>query len=160
MKILIFSDSHGSIGKMEEWIREECPDKLIHLGDYYDDLPGALRVPGNCDPYAIGARVRAVTIEGVRIFLTHGHRHGVKAGLRSLMQAGKEAGARIVLFGHTHTPHISETEGMILLNPGSAKHSGISLEITDEINVTFIGEGHGQEMHRFSLESFHVDIGS
>lgn len=29
-------------------------------------------------------------------------------------------GARVVVFGHSHIPHVEETPGLLLLNPGSA----------------------------------------
>lgn len=140
VKILIFSDSHGQTDRMRRWIEQEQPDHLIHLGDFYDDLPSALRVPGNCDPYKLGARVKVVTLAGVRIFLTHGHKHGVKLSLNELIRSASEAEARVVLFGHTHVPYVAEHDGMILMNPGSAVRIGLCVEIAEEIKVRFLGD--------------------
>ena len=58
MKILVFSDSHGNIQNMEQAVRGDRPDYILHLGDVNPDAR-ALRklfpaipmecVCGNCD---------------------------------------------------------------------------------------------------------------
>ena len=60
MTILVFSDSHSSLGFMRRCMETVHPDGVIHLGDYFDDgevireeNPGIpfYQVPGNCDRY-------------------------------------------------------------------------------------------------------------
>ena len=53
------------------------------------------------------------TLDGVKFFLTHGHRYSVKYTLDALLNAAYFAGADMVLFGHTH-------RAMRVVNPGTA----------------------------------------
>lgn len=128
MKLLVFSDSHHSIGNMYDAVELERPDKVFHLGDCVpdaEDLSNAFGgldmtyVPGNCDyaSCAVPSLLREVC--GTRIFLTHGHLFGVKTGLSRLLIEGKRLGAQLVLFGHTHRPFLQQQDGIWLLNPGS-----------------------------------------
>ena len=65
---------------------------------------------------------RIIEIKGKKIFMCHGHKYGVKYGYNSIYYRGKEVGADIVLFGHSHLPIIEEYDGLILMNPGSISH--------------------------------------
>ena len=128
MKILIFSDSHGTMQYMCEAIEKEHPDYVIHLGDhaqdakelsiYYRDLP-ITWVKGNCDHFYDAPLTKLVTYDGKKVFLCHGHTYGVKGGLLRVVYAAKEAGADILLFGHTHIPFHDQSQELILLNPGA-----------------------------------------
>jgi hypothetical protein len=83
-------------------------------------------VKGNCD---IGCGKEATTstlqMGGCSLFMTHGHLYGVKYTLSDLLLAGREAGADLILFGHTHQPLCryfpaeGEKKAIYLLNPGS-----------------------------------------
>ncbi len=128
MKILVFSDSHKTIGNMYDAIEAERPDRVFHLGDHIRDAQDLayafttldiLYVPGNCD-YAFDASPNAlIELGGVRIFLTHGHLFGVKSGLNRLESEARRLGADLALFGHTHRAHCEEKNGLHLVNPGS-----------------------------------------
>ena len=37
MKILVFSDSHGNVQNMEQAVRSDRPDYILHLGDVNSD---------------------------------------------------------------------------------------------------------------------------
>ena len=146
MKIMVASDIHGSIGwagRIIEKYKETGADKLLLLGDllYHgprNDLPSdyapkeviallneykkdILAVRGNCDFGTELKNVLICVIEGVTIFMTHGHLSYVKYeyDLDTLTSQALEAGADIALFGHTHDQHISENRGVTLINPGS-----------------------------------------
>lgn len=131
MKILVFSDSHSYTDFMVECTRRVQPDALIHLGDYYADADAfctefpdipLYAVPGNCDQYRGGYQpdpVAVVELDGVRFFLTHGHKHGVKCGLEKLKVEARRAGAHAVLFGHTHEQLIVQEDGLWVVNPGT-----------------------------------------
>ena len=54
------------------------------------------------------------------LYMTHGHRHGVKSGTECLLAAAREKGAQAVLFGHTHRAVCrKEEDGLWVINPGS-----------------------------------------
>ncbi len=76
-------------------------------------------VRGNCDFDGKYPEERIIEIQGKKIFICHGHKYGVKYGYNSIYYRGKEVGADIVLFGHSHLPIIEEYDGLILMNPGS-----------------------------------------
>jgi putative phosphoesterase len=113
------------------------PHAVVHLGDYFEDgsvmaeeFPNIYfyQVPGNCDKYreVMGAPETLVTkVCGVKMFMTHGHLHGVKYGLSRLLEDAGKTDAKIVLFGHTHTPLCNREEnGLWVLNPGSCGYHG------------------------------------
>ena len=110
------------------------PDHIIHLGDFCDD--GAVlaeeyphirvhQVPGNCDsnradPWQVD--VLCYDIGGVRFFMTHGHKHGVKAfGNGRLIADAKSRGAQVALYGHTHNAYCAYEDGILVMNPGSCR---------------------------------------
>lgn len=128
MKILVFSDSHGKLGRMIDAIEAERPQRIFFLGDNYRDgesiadlypkLPMDM-VQGNCD-FSAGPDELVVEAGGVRFFLTHGHKYRAKSGTELLVKAGQRRGAAVVCFGHTHIPMNEPEEGVWLLNPGTA----------------------------------------
>ena len=145
MTLLVLSDSHGRPDLIEEAIRRVRPDGILFAGDGLRDLsrveiPCPLwAVAGNCDwlttPLIINGGVfepqteELVTVEGIRILLTHGHRYGVKSGPTAAAYRAKELGADMLVYGHTHVPveyRLPPAEGsdesskpLILFNPGS-----------------------------------------
>lgn len=131
MKACVFSDSHGLVGHMMSVIEMEKPDFCFFLGDGERDLARLEKkfpnlpiyaVRGNCDFRTDLKKLIICNVEGVIIFATHGHLSNVKYedDLRTLTYQAKEAGADIALFGHTHCQHLSENDGITLLNPGTA----------------------------------------
>ena len=139
MKILVFSDSHGSTLFMRKALNMHRDAEVVFfLGDGLEDVdtlsylfPNVawVAVSGNNDyvPSFRGALVKgldSITLEGHKIVLTHGNRYGVKGGTEALKRLAKEQGADIVLFGHTHTPHEEyvpdDDHPFYLFNPGAA----------------------------------------
>jgi putative phosphoesterase len=129
MKILIVSDSHGDYLAIERIISVN-PDAnlLIHLGDGYRDFVSIksknpeismVIVKGNTDYSCYEPEDRVMMLEGVRFFITHGHRYLVKRGLENLVGRAKSLDADIVLFGHTHIRTKTEIDGILIINPGS-----------------------------------------
>ena len=130
MKACVFSDSHGYAANMISAIELEKPDFCFFLGDGERDLarleakfPGlpVYAVRGNCDFGTELKNVLICEVEGIRVFMTHGHLSYVKYDYRleTLISQALEAEADIALFGHTHSQHLSESNGVTLLNPGS-----------------------------------------
>jgi len=130
MKACVFSDSHGYAANMIAFIGIEKPDIVFFLGDgerdlleveeRFPDLP-IYAVRGNCDFRSELNTTLVCEVEGVTIYMTHGHTANVKYEDRmdTLTMHAMQAGADIALFGHTHWQHLSENRGVILLNPGS-----------------------------------------
>lgn len=137
MKLLVLSDSHSSLRFMARCVEAVKPDAVIHLGDHFDDgeclkedFPGIpfYQVPGNCDRYRCRPdqpEILIPRIGGVDIYMTHGHRHGVKSTLGLLIRDARAAGVQAVLYGHTHIADCHrEEDGLWVLNPGSCGYYG------------------------------------
>lgn len=134
MKICVFSDSHGYEGNMTAAIGLEDPAMIFFLGDgerEFEDIcrlfPGlpAVAVRGNCDLRSSLGISETYEAGGIRIFATHGHMYNVKYEweLETLTAAALRAGADVALFGHTHRQHLSENDGLLIVNPGSIGRS-------------------------------------
>ena len=133
LKILVFSDSHRSLRAMLDTIEKHTPDTIIHLGDLEDDAEELgyvfpkiplISVPGNCDGWTTSLPVRLVSIEGVRILLSHGHLWQVKRGYACAIAEARKVNANILLFGHTHVAHCQQMEdGLWVMNPGPSPDS-------------------------------------
>jgi len=114
---------------MRRALVEAKPDRAIFLGDGVRDAEKAARetpeIPflilrGNCDHEDTEHEESALfTLEGVRVFAAHGHRHGVKYGLDAFANSVYCSGSAIGLYGHTHRAQCSALSGLTLLNPGS-----------------------------------------
>lgn len=137
MKVLVLSDSHSTLSFMRRCIDTVQPDALIHLGDHFDDAVAIqeeypkismYQVPGNCDAYRCPPgqpEILIPRIGGVDLYLTHGHRHKVKAYLGALLRDARASKAQAVLYGHTHRPDChQEEDGLWVLNPGSCGYYG------------------------------------
>jgi len=147
MKILVLSDSHAALSFMRRCIDAVQPDAVIHLGDHYDDGTAMAeeypqirfyQVPGNCDAHRCfipDPETRLETLGGVRILMTHGHRHHVKQTLIRLLADARASRADAVLFGHTHSAYCQlEEDGLWVLNPGSCGYFGGSAGLL-EVNA-------------------------
>lgn len=129
VKIIVFSDSHGDRESMVLAAGAERPDVIFHLGDCWRDaeeleyaFPGIplYQVPGNCDWSMAGEPTeQKVTLDGVCFLLCHGHTYCVKSGYYSAVSHAEQAGADVLLCGHTHVPCCEDYGGIQLLNPGS-----------------------------------------
>ena len=158
MKLLVMSDSHRSVSHMRTAAELTAPDAIIHLGDHFTDAqelhklyPGAAyyAVSGNCDPHSGGKTEMLLILEGVRVFISHGHKYGVKSGLASFEGAARDNGAALALYGHTHQAALRQVPGLWLMNPGqmqrNAGHAAASygvVNITDgafECGIEYLG---------------------
>ncbi|MHB1096647.1 MAG: metallophosphoesterase family protein [Gemmatimonadaceae bacterium] len=125
-EIGLISDTHGLL-------RPEVHDALagvsliLHAGDVcsetiLDEL--ALIAPvqavfGNCDPpWERGlAQERIVTVEGVRIHVSHGHEVGRPTAARLI---AAYPGFDVIVYGHTHVQKVERVGGVLVVNPGAA----------------------------------------
>ncbi|MBE6772140.1 MAG: YfcE family phosphodiesterase [Ruminococcaceae bacterium] len=131
MRILVFSDSHGSTYCMREalLVHSEA-DMIIHLGDGERDLSRLedllagkkiVQVCGNCDFCSMLPTNEITDVSGVRIFCSHGHTELVKHGTQAFVKKAKSLGARIALYGHTHQSVTDYDDGLHIMNPGSIR---------------------------------------
>ena len=127
-RLLLISDTHGTIAYTREIIRRVgAVDAILHMGDVEGqqelirsmvDCP-VYFVKGNCD-YGRDPVDLVLDMEGHRIFMTHGHTHGVNWDHTGLSMDARACGADIALYGHTHVPVLSYEENLMIINPGSA----------------------------------------
>ena len=146
MKILVMSDSHSGLSFMRFCIQRVKPRHVIHLGDHYDDATAMAQeyphirfhqVPGNCDsyrhdPWAVD--VLSYPIEGVKFFMTHGHRQMVKSGTHRLVADARASKADVVLYGHTHEAECYFQDDLWVMNPGSCRSFGGSVGVIEVDN--------------------------
>lgn len=130
-KVLVISDTHGTL---PDWICDIPADAVLHAGDIGDDrtltvlhcFGTVAAVRGNTDATLreLPETIRT-DIDGIRFFLVH----NLTAPHRIMASNAAELAAyrpRVVVFGHTHEPLISEKEGILYLNPGSLGRAGIN----------------------------------
>ena len=130
MRILVLSDTHGDTDAILQAIDRARPDAVIHLGDCIGDMRYAMldrpdipyqAVAGNCDYYENDPYELTLELGGLRIFALHGHTRNVKDGDAALLAAARAREAAVVLYGHTHCAREETVDGILLLNPGSAR---------------------------------------
>lgn len=133
MKVLVFSDSHGTITYMQQAIRSEEPDVVLHLGDVMRDARVLQReypqlrleqVCGNCDGADAQPEELELTLQGHKIMMTHGHPYHVKLGSAWVVRTAQERGAEVLLFGHTHIPLVDRVGSLWVMNPGTIQGLG------------------------------------
>ena len=142
MRVLVISDSHGINENVEAVINQVgTMDLILHLGDVgrgVDYLEAIAPCPiyfvaGNNDYNLDLPAERLITVEGYRIFMTHGHRFYVGSTTEYLERYAKEHSVDIVMYGHTHVPYIDIGSDVTILNPGS-----ISLPRQEGFQKTFL----------------------
>lgn len=130
-RLIIISDTHGSMKGVEKLLPLiEENDYVIHLGDGFSEARKLLSAypdktyicAGNCDFGVTFPSEGVLEVEKLRIFYCHGHRYDVKSGKTHLAFEAKRRGCDIALYGHTHIPDCNEMDGVMLINPGSAKY--------------------------------------
>ena len=123
MLLGIVSDTHGNVEAIQEVTRRFMAakvDLVLHLGDDYLDMlffeaadlkilavPG-LYCPEYRDPTIPNRRIE--NLAGVKILMTHSPEVSKFDQPEDLDPKGK-APVDIVLYGHTHVPHIQEKNG-------------------------------------------------
>lgn len=128
MKLLLLSDTHGSRDDLFRIISAEADsDLILHLGDGANDLRtidrrgiGFIAVRGNCDPYGCpDPEEMHFSLEGLRFFITHGHRYQAKSSDSLLYSRAAQLNCDICCYGHTHHAEMHKRGDITLINPGS-----------------------------------------
>lgn len=124
-KILVISDTHGLVLPLKE-IFEKHTDviAIFHCGDSelmnFDPILKKVHVVrGNCDYDRTLPNELLIKIGQHKIYITHGHMHGVKSSLDNLQARAKEMGAEIALYGHSHIAKANMMNDVLMVNPGS-----------------------------------------
>lgn len=125
MKIVVFSDVHGEkeiVNKIVDF--NPNADYILSLGDTELD-ESFLRshdivfVRGNYPRDPGFLYDTDITLEGKKIFLTHGHKYKVGRSLTKLIKHAIGKDFDIVLYGHTHIAALDINHGITFINPGS-----------------------------------------
>ncbi|EMA45309.1 metallophosphoesterase family protein [Halococcus saccharolyticus] len=136
VRIAIIGDTHipSRADRIPKWIREEveAADHTIHVGDFdaadtlaevRDFAGGELTaVTGNMDPRLDLPSVTTVERGGVEFVVTHGTGdiEGYEERVAGVVSEEASDGPTVGVSGHTHQMLDAETDGVRLLNPGSA----------------------------------------
>jgi putative phosphoesterase len=130
-RVVVLADTHLRSGRARQlpdivWRAIDASDLVLHAGDVVDrsllDELDAHRAPyravlGNNDHTLTLPEQEEFHVGGVSIALVHdsGPTKGRAARLRR-----RFPDARVVVFGHSHTPCNEWHDGQLLFNPGSA----------------------------------------
>ncbi|MGA2032553.1 MAG: metallophosphoesterase family protein [Thermoguttaceae bacterium] len=128
----IISDTHGLLRPEALEALDDCK-LIIHAGDVgsphvlaaLEQIAPVFAVRGNVDRDAWALRLpetRVVEIEHLLLYLLH--------DLGTLDLDPRAAGFRVVVFGHSHQPSVSEKQGVLYVNPGAAGPRRFRLPIT------------------------------
>lgn len=143
MKILVVSDTHGDFNTLKRAVlSHSTAEVIIHCGDgesqvqrIKESFPdkAVYNVRGNCDWNSSAPATEEITVEGKKIFVTHGHLYQAKLTLSLICAEARSRNADILCFGHTHIPTEEYRDGLYVLNPGSCSGCGATcglIEIT------------------------------
>ncbi len=132
MKILCLGDTHipERAAEIPEWIMkllvEERPDRILFTGDATDPsviyllerVAPVYAVRGNMDRFELPREI-SLELDGIKLLLMHGDRFG-RGGYQEMARYAKQKGHDFVVCGHTHRQETFKTEGVVVVNPGSA----------------------------------------
>jgi len=144
-KVLFFSDSHGNKSAVAKLFERHAEfDKIIFAGygkadieDYLYAFPDkVVAVRGNCDIGGSLPEQAVLTVGGVKLLVTHGHRYGAKYGTDALLFEAMKHEAQAVLYGHTHRAKIHCEYGITLVNAGTLSERNGNVQSFVEIEIT------------------------
>jgi putative phosphoesterase len=132
MRIGVISDTHGLLRSEALHALAGCAH-ILHAGDVGDDaildalgkIAPLTAIRGNVDHDGVcGALPPTATVElaGKLFYLVHAR--------EDLDLHPHAAGIAAVIFGHSHQPEISWTNGVLYFNPGSAGPRRFTLPVT------------------------------
>jgi putative phosphoesterase len=132
IRVGVISDTHNLL-RPEALAFLRGSDHIVHAGDICNaevlsrlaELAPLTAVRGNNDKGAwAGAlpEIEFVTIGRVRLCVIH--------DLAGLDRASLDPEVRVVISGHSHRPSVTERDGLLFLNPGSAGPRRFSLPVS------------------------------
>jgi uncharacterized protein len=122
LRVGLISDTHGLLRPAAVNFLRGC-DRIVHAGDVCDAgvlealsaLAPVIAVRGNNDRGAWADRLREreqVQLGEIVLYAVH--------DLADLDIDPRAEGVRVVVSGHSHKPAVSERDGVLYVNPGSA----------------------------------------
>lgn len=120
----LIADTHGLV-RPEVFEALSGVDQILHAGDVGEGVLEELAaiapvraVFGNTDPPGTPGLSKAIelSVEGVRIHVSHGHELGSPTPRRLL----DTYDADVIVYGHTHRQLVTRAEGRLVVNPGAA----------------------------------------
>ena len=124
-RIGLISDTHGML-RPEVFAAFEGVELILHAGDVGDDdiiadleaIAPVRAVYGNTDAPGRSRLSAAVelTIDGVRIHVSHGHEVGSPNQERLVAKYD----ADVIVYGHTHRQLVARFGSQLVVNPGAA----------------------------------------
>jgi uncharacterized protein len=122
LRVGLISDTHGLL-RPEATAFLAGSDHIVHAGDVGNPaildaltaIAPVTAIRGNVDTDAWAARLpetTRATIGGVSIYVLH--------DLAALDLKPHARGIRVVVYGHSHRPSVTERDGVLFVNPGSA----------------------------------------
>lgn len=127
MRLGLISDTHGRL-RNEVFDRLAGVERILHAGDIgpvhllaeLEAIAPVTAVYGNTDGWDVRGGVpetAELVLAGRRVVVVHGHQLGspTPEGLRRLYP-----GAEVIVYGHTHRPLVDHSDGVLVVNPGSA----------------------------------------
>ena len=144
VRIGLISDTHGLL-RPEVHAAFAGVDRILHAGDVCGDeildelalIAPVQAVFGNCDVPGDPrlAEALALTIDGVRIHVRHGH----ELGRPRPAQVAAAYDAEVCVYGHTHRQLIERVGTQLVVNPGAAGPRRFDLE--PSIAILTIADG-------------------
>jgi hypothetical protein len=133
LTLALVADTHSRPHPLAaQWIAQRAPDAILHAGDIGDlgvldqleQLGRVIAVRGNIDERAhdVPDAIRIDLRQGDTTALTLLLMHIAVAGPRIRADAAAlahEAGAKLIVCGHSHVPFIGRDRGLTVFNPGS-----------------------------------------
>ncbi|HEX6244362.1 MAG TPA: metallophosphoesterase family protein, partial [Polyangiales bacterium] len=131
--LAVVADTHSKPHpRAADWIAQLAPDAVLHAGDIGDlsvleqltELGRVIAVRGNIDerahdvPDAVSVELRHDDERVLTMLLMHIAVAGprIRSDAATLAQ---EAGAKLIVCGHSHVPFIGRDRGLTVFNPGS-----------------------------------------
>jgi putative phosphoesterase len=128
MKVLIMSDSHGLTKEIADIVNRHKNEVefMFHCGDSElsaksTELKSFQGVKGNCDFGSDLPNELLIDVNGISLYLTHGHLYNVKSTLMNLKYRALELNAKIACYGHSHIAGAELIDGILFINPGSIR---------------------------------------
>jgi len=130
-QIGVISDTHSLLRESAKERLSGC-DLIIHAGDIgsrsvlmeLEEIAEVVAVRGNVDRGMWANElndIAYVDVEGMRLCIVHD---------RSRLSDAARSRAGVVIYGHSHKPHVEWVEGVLYLNPGSAGPRRFGLPIS------------------------------
>ena len=132
LRVGLISDTHGLL-RPEALAFLAGSDHVVHAGDVGDPsilealaaIAPVTAIRGNVDTDAWASRLPETTravIGGVTLYVLH--------DLAALDIKPHARGIRVVVYGHSHKASVSERDGVLYVNPGSAGPRRFRLPVT------------------------------